>query len=107
MNQITEKVVQVVRENLGEQLDKIILYGSYARGDNVDDSDIDIMILANIPVDEANQLDIHLTRFANKLGLEFDIVISLFVKDCETFYKFLPADPFYQNVMRDGVLLSA
>ncbi len=32
----------------GNHLKKIILYGSYARGDYRDDSDIDIMILLNI-----------------------------------------------------------
>ncbi|MCL2222870.1 MAG: nucleotidyltransferase domain-containing protein [Oscillospiraceae bacterium] len=107
IDHITEKVVQVAKENFGDKLDKVILYGSYARGENVDESDIDIMVLADIPIDEANRLDMVLTRFTNRLGMEFDIVVSLLVKDCETFYKYLPADPFYQNVMRDGVLLSA
>jgi len=107
LNLITDKVVSAVKDKLGEKLDKVILYGSYARGDFDDESDIDIMVLANIRTTEADQLDMLLTRFANRLGLEYDIVVSLFVKDCESFYKFLPADPFYQSVLNDGVLLSA
>ena len=107
LNQITEKVVQTVTESLGNRLDKVILYGSYARNENDESSDIDIMVLADISFDEAERLDMLFTHFTNQLGMKFDIVVSLLVKDCETFYKFLPADPFYQNVMRDGVLLSA
>jgi len=107
LDEVTKKVVEMVSDRLGNKLDSVILYGSYARGDFDGESDIDIMVLANIPKEDADHLDMQLTRFASRLGLENDIVVSLFVKDCETFYKFLPADPFYQNVMRDGVLLNA
>ena len=107
LNQITDRVVREIKDNFGDKLDKVILYGSYARGDNADESDIDIMALVNVPSDDANRFDMQLTRFTNRLGMEYDLVVSLLIKDCETFYKYLPADPFYQNVMRDGVMLGA
>ena len=107
LNELTGKIVQAAQNSLGEKLDKVILYGSYARGDHDDDSDIDIMVLADIPAEEINTLGMELNSFANRLGLEYDIFVSLFIKDCETFYKFLPVEPFYKNVMKDGVLLSA
>jgi len=107
LNQITDRVVREIKDNFGDKLDKVILYGSYARGDNADESDIDIMALVNVPSDDANRFDMQLTRFTNRLGMEYDLVVSLLIKDCETFYKYLPADPFYQNVMKDGVVLGA
>ena len=107
LNQITDRVVREVKDNFGEKLDKIILYGSYARGDNVDGSDVDIMALVDIPPEDANRFDMQLTRFTSRLGLEFDVVVSLFIKDCATFYKYLQIEPFYQNVIKDGVVLSA
>ena len=107
LNQITDRVLKAVKENFGDKLDKVILYGSYARGDNADESDIDIIALVDMPSEDANKLDMQLNRFINHLGMEYDLVVSLLVKDCETFYKFLPADPFYQNVIRDGVTLGA
>ena len=107
LNQIINRVVQEVKENFGNNLDKIILYGSYARGDNDKDSDIDIMALVDVSQEDANRLDMQLTSFTSRLGLEFDVVVSLFVKDCNTFYKYLHIEPFYQNVMKDGVVLSA
>ena len=107
LNQITDRVVREVRENFEDKLDKVILYGSYARGDYAEESDIDIMALVDVPSEDANIFDMQFTRFTNRLGMEYDLVVSLLIKDCETFYKFLPADPFYQNIIRDGVTLGA
>ena len=41
---ITETVAQEAKARLGDNLDAVVLYGSYARGDYSDESDIDIMV---------------------------------------------------------------
>lgn len=45
INDIINQFVEGVNKILGDRVKKIILYGSYARGDYNDSSDIDIMIL--------------------------------------------------------------
>jgi len=45
LKKITDKVVSAARESLGDKLDRVILYGSYARGDYNANSDVDIMVL--------------------------------------------------------------
>jgi predicted nucleotidyltransferase len=107
LNEITDKVVKAAKDSLGEKLDKVILYGSYARGDFTDESDIDIMVIADMSIEELRSVEKELCHISWELGYENDLIVAVFLKDSETFYKFLPAEPFYQNVMRDGVLLSA
>jgi predicted nucleotidyltransferase len=107
LNQISTRVVQAARESLGDKLDKVILYGSYARGDNDDESDIDFMILANIPLVDRGREREKIRSLLNYIDLDYDVVLSLNVTDCETFNKFLPIEPFYKRVHNDGVILGA
>ena len=107
LKEITTKVVQAAKESLGDKLDKVILYGSYARGDYDDESDIDIMVLADITRDDANKERRRIWALTGDLDLEYDVIVSVHVADCKTFYKFINDLPFYLNVMKDGVMLSA
>jgi len=107
LHEITSKVVQAARDSLGDKLHKAILYGSYARGDQDDESDIDIMILADIPMEEAWRTRTKIRERIPGIDLEYDVVLSLHVTSMATFYEFLEVLPFYQNVQKDGVVLCA
>ena len=50
-NEINNFVIKA-KKLLGDRLKKIILYGSYARGDYNTNSDIDIMLLTDLSDDE-------------------------------------------------------
>ena len=60
---------------LGENLKKVILYGSYARGDYTENSDIDIMILVKMSDEEIRLVknDIYDLAFEFEIntGIEF------------------------------------
>ena len=53
---ILKKVTSASVQLYGKRLNKIILYGSYARGDYTDESDIDIMIVLNCEPGEIKKL---------------------------------------------------
>ena len=77
--------VSNIEKIYGEKLRAVILYGSYARGDNTIDSDIDIMIL---------------------LDME-EIDIKPIAKSQELFNKWNNCYPFYKNIKSEGISLYA
>ena len=82
----------------------LILYGSFARGDNTADSDIDLLILLDkdkITINDEKRITYPL------YDLEFDTgqIISPLVfskKDWEHRHKITP---FYENVSKEGIVL--
>lgn len=89
-----------------DKLDSVILFGSYARGDYDDESDIDIMILANINDTDVNVCTRQLYEKIFHLELEHDCVLSLCVVPQDRFNKFKEILPFYRNVDREGVKIA-
>jgi len=61
INGVIQEFVKGVNELLGDRVKKIVLYGSYARGDYNDSSDIDIMILTDLTDEEIIQYYIFIT----------------------------------------------
>ena len=107
LDQITSVVVQAAKDSLGDKLDKVILYGSYARGDYNNESDIDIMILADIPLEDRWRTYLEISRLTGWIDLKYDVLTSINITDCATFIKYSDDLPFYRNVLKEGVLLSA
>ncbi|MCJ7577476.1 MAG: nucleotidyltransferase domain-containing protein, partial [candidate division Zixibacteria bacterium] len=72
---ILEEVKNSLRKIYGERLKEVILYGSYARGDATEDSDIDIIVL----LDEIRDFDAELDTLFEVIGqvdFKYDTLIS-------------------------------
>ena len=91
----------------GDKLDAVILYGSYARGDYDEESDIDVMVRVKLDKFELKKHRKTFSHLGSDLGLEHNIYVSIHLQDFETFNKFKEDLPFYTNVNREGVLISA
>lgn len=96
-----------VKNILGNKLSKVIVYGSYARGDYRENSDVDIMILTKMSDDEIKKIITDLYDIAYDVELEKGIHISLVVKNEEQFEYWEDTLPFYKNVRLEGVVIDA
>lgn len=97
---------QQVKTILGNKLDKIILYGSYARGDYNEHSDVDIMILTTLTDEEIEEAETEIFDLAFDFQMDYDIDISVVIQNKERFNYWLGALPFYNNVQKEGIVLN-
>ena len=95
-----------VRKILGKSLRKIILYGSYARGDYTENSDIDLMILTTLTDKEIERIEEKIYDLAFDFLMDHGVDISVVIKNEAQFNYWLGALPFYNNVQREGVVLN-
>lgn len=99
-------VANEVKNVLADKLDCVILFGSYARGDYNDESDIDIMILADVGNADVNKYTRQIYDRIYEFEIDLDSVLSLCIVPQGRFYKFKEVLPFYRNVDREGVKIA-
>ena len=87
----------------GSKLQQILLYGSCARGDYQQDSDIDVMLLLDVDPDHLAEERRKVFGIADEIDLEYDVVLTPVIQSSEVFRKYLAVSLFFQNVEREGV----
>ena len=90
----------------GDELEPI-LFGSYARGDAEEGSDIDVLLLVNTPREEIFQRNRLIGNIAGDLLLNYGILVSPIVENREYFYQNIDLLPFFKNIQREGVRVNA
>ena len=105
INPVVTDFLNKVQGLLEKRLKKVILYGSYARGDYNNLSDIDIMILTDFSEAEIEEYRDKISDIAFEIELDTGYVISPIIRNLETFNIRTNYIPFYQNVEQEGVVL--
>jgi len=102
VNSIAQRVVDMAQQICGEKLREVILYGSYARGDYKDWSDMDIMILADADAMECKRLDRQITEKLMDLICQVNLLLSISVTPYDHFELMKRDYPLYRNVDNEG-----
>ena len=102
LNAVTDEIVKCYRSVFGETIVDIFLYGSYARGDYDDESDIDITaIVKGNRMDLQNKLK-QVWNISADIGLENDVVVSPTVIPFDEFEEYKQTLSFYMNIRKEG-----
>lgn len=84
----------------GERMRGIYLFGSYARGDYRDDSDVDVLIVLSGTVRPGEEINRY-SQIVADICLRHDLLISTVPVAEEWFHK--QVEPLFESVLREGV----
>ena len=105
MKEETKRISEKISEKIHEidPAARVILYGSRARGEEREDSDWDILVLTDYPVDV--QAERTFRNHLYELELALEETFSLFVYSKEQWESKQRITPFYQFVEAEGVTI--
>lgn len=102
---INEFVIEC-KKKLGSRLKRVILYGSYARGDYNNSSDIDILVLTDYEPEEFYAVLKKISNITYDIELKYDVILTPLINNLYNFNNSLESIPFYTNIQKEGVILS-
>jgi len=97
-----EQLKRKAQEIYGPRFRRMILYGSYARGEAREDSDIDVLLVLKNVSDPLTERE-RLSEVLWQLALEHTLVLSVLPVDEQAFET--RQTPLFLNVKREGVTI--
>ena len=107
LQEILSRLRKAYSDTFGTALVRVVLYGSYARHTQDEQSDIDVAAIVRGNRPELQEMLKKVWDVADDLGLEYDVVISPTVIPYDEFERFRNDLPYYANIEREGVEIGA
>ena len=107
ISNIIQDFAKNVRKILGNSLDSVIVYGSNARGDYSELSDIDIMLLVSLGEEEIKKISDQISDLAFDFMMKYGVDISPVITNIDHFNYWVDNLSYYRNIRDEGVRLSA
>ena len=99
---VTSELRRRLQAVYGERLLKLMLFGSHARGDAEDGSDIDVLLVLKGPVSPCEEIERTVEHTAD-ISLRHDVVVSCVFVSEDQFER--ERSPLLLNVRREGVAI--
>ena len=105
INIVKSEVVKMTSELMKDDLVEVILYGSCARGDYTEDSDIDIALITKSGRMEAKEYTEALASIATTLAMKYFVVVNFVCLPYEEFMEKKTWYAYFRNIEREGEVL--
>ena len=99
-NLLLTNLRQKLQTIYGSRLKNLILFGSWARGDASDESDIDVLVVLGGPVNTEHEIE-RTGNIISDLSLTYNVVISCVFISKKRFIN--EQSPFVLNVHQEGI----
>ena len=107
LNTILDRLNEAYKAAFGEDIVKVLLYGSYSRGDFNSDSDVDVVAIVKGDRMNLQQKLKTVWEISSDLEIEFETIVSPTVIPYDEFEKYKNDLPYYKNIEKEGVEISA
>ena len=104
---ILNEVYASCKDIFASGIQDAFLYGSYARGDYHEDSDVDILLTVDADREEIARHRREVSAVSSRLSLKYDVTVYVTVKPLDQFCRYADVLPFYQNVLWEGIRYDA
>lgn len=104
---ITRTVADTAKALCGDRLKRVVLYGSYARGDYKDWSDVDIMLLIDGDAGTVHRMERAVADALSELNYRMNILLSVIAVPFARYEEYKTDLPFYANIDAEGVQIYA
>lgn len=98
-----DEITKYSQNVLGKNLYQIYLYGSCARGEENDDSDIDVVII--IDSEKLRQYEDKLDKITGDICVKNEVLLSTQYISKDEWLRKQKFLPYYQNILNEGKLI--
>lgn len=107
LTEILTIVCSKMEQIIGSALVEVILYGSFARGDYNDESDIDVAVIVNNDRTEIKKYHKAIVSVLSELNLHYEVLVSVNCIPLSDFEEYKDVLPYYRNIDIEGVRIVA
>lgn len=101
----SQEAAMLAKIAMADDLDKVILYGSCARGDYTEDSDVDIALFTKCDRLEAKKYTEKLADAATILMTHYNQIVNYVCVPSTEFYEKREWYPYFKNIDTEGMVL--
>lgn len=103
VQQIANEYKAALKDLYGSDLIELVLFGSYARGDQHEESDIDFAIVLRSPNTRPAAEIVKTSPLASRLSLKYGIMISSLA--VSIYKKQTSMQGIYQEIRKEGIII--
>ena len=99
------ELARAMEELFGSKLSEVILFGSYARNQQDEESDIDIIVLVKECPLSLKSYSYKIAEIVTDINLQYDVVLSVILQSVDEYEEYKDVLPFFMNIQREGVMI--
>ena len=105
LDSIINEYISEIKKILGADLKRAVIYGSYARGEYEEESDIDIALFTLKKPEEFYLLINKISELTFEYNVKYDIILSPVFQNIIDYNRMLRVVPYYQSIQKEGYIV--